>query len=218
MYSFFIDGVRLPVTPGKLDTKIRNKNKTVTLLSGDEINILKSPGLTELDFEMMVPSVLYPFARYDNGFKPPDYYLLKLEILKLSKKPFPFSVSRIGPGDRLLYDTNISVSLEDYTVVESADNGTDLMIKIQLKQYKDYGVKKRIVTMVSAGTATVKAQSSNTRGAKTPAKTYTVKSGDTLWAICRKELGDGSKFPLIAKLNGISNPNFILAGQVIRFE
>lgn len=218
MYSFFIDGVRLPVTPGKLDTKIRNKNKTVTLLSGDEINILKSPGLTELDFDMMVPSVEYPFTRYDTGYKPPDYYLTKLETLKASKKPFQFIVSRLGPGGQLLYETNIRVSLEDYTVAENADNGRDLTIKIQLKQYRDYAVKKAIVTMVSAGAATVKAQNTDGRAAKDTAKAYTVKAGDTLWAICRKELGDGSRYPEIAKLNKIPNPNLIYPGQVIRFE
>lgn len=217
MYSFFIDGIRLPVTPGKLETKIRNKNKTVTLLSGEEINILKSPGLTEIDFEMMIPSVLYPFANYDNGYKPPDYYLTKLEALKVSKKPFAFIVSRMGPGGALLYETSVRVSLEDYTVIENAENGTDLLIKVPLKHYRDYGVKKVIVTSV-AGTASIKSKNTSERPAKTPAKTYTVKPGDTLWQICRKELGDGSRFPEIAKLNNIPNANFILPGQVIRFE
>lgn len=215
MYSFFLDGIRLPVTPGKLETKIKNQNKTVRLLSGDEINLLKKPGLTEIDFDMMVPSVLYPFAVYDGGFKSPDYYLTKLEALKSNSKPFQFIVSRIGQGGQLLYETNIRVSLEDYTIQESADNGTDLMIRIRLKQYRDHVVKKAIVTQVSG---TVKAQNTDARPAKQTAKTYTVKAGDTLWQICRKELGDGSKYPAIAKLNKIPNPNLIYPGQIIRFE
>lgn len=218
MYSFFLDGIRLPVTPGKLDTKIKNQNKTVRLLSGDEINLLKKPGLTEIDFDMMVPRVLYPFAKYDDGFKPQDYYLTKLETLKASEKPFQFIVSRMGPAGQLLYETNIRVSLEDYSIQESAENGTDLMIRIKLKQYKDHAVKKVIVTAISSSTATVKAQNTTSRPAKDTAKTYTVKTGDTLWQICRKELGDGSRYPEIAKLNKIPNPNLIYPGQVIRFE
>lgn len=216
MYSFFLDGLRLPVTPERLDTNVRNKNKTVTLLSGDEINILKSPGLTEINFTMMIPSQEYPFARYDGGFKSPEFFLTRLETLKASKEPFPFIVSRIGQGGQLLYETNIRVALEDYSISESADFGTDLMIKVKLKQYRDYGTKKAIITVL-ASSAVVKAQDTKERPAKAEAKTYTVKSGDTLWAICRKELGDGSRYPEIAKLNKIPNPNRIFPGQVIRF-
>lgn len=54
-----------------------------------------------------------------------------------------------------------------------------------------------------------------TTGKETP-KTHTVVKGDTLWAIAKKYLGDGSKFPELAKLNNIKNPNEIKVGQVIK--
>lgn len=216
MYSFFIDGVRLPVTPGSLETKIKNKNKVVTLLSGDEINILKAPGLTEMSFDMLVPSTEYPFARYDSGFKPPSFFLTKLEDLKASKKAFQFIASRTGPGNRLSFETNLRVSLEDYSILENVENGTDLTVKVKLKQYRDYRVKKVIVTKTAQSTG-IKSQTADSRPSKEPEKTYTVKSGDTLWKICRKELGDGARYPEVAKLNDISNPNLIIPGQVIRF-
>lgn len=54
-----------------------------------------------------------------------------------------------------------------------------------------------------------------TTGKETP-KTHTVKSGETLWAIAKKYLGDGSKYTELAKINNISNPNMIKAGQVIK--
>ena len=47
-YTFYLDGVQLPVTPGKLQAQIGNQNKTYSLISGDEINVLKTPGLMEL--------------------------------------------------------------------------------------------------------------------------------------------------------------------------
>ncbi|GED99118.1 LysM peptidoglycan-binding domain-containing protein [Gordonia crocea] len=46
-------------------------------------------------------------------------------------------------------------------------------------------------------------------------KTYTVVSGDTLWAIAEKFLGDGNRYPEIAKANGIANPDLINVGQVL---
>lgn len=219
MYSFFIDGVRIPVAPQKIDTKIKNMNKTYKILEGGELNILKAPGLTELSFDIDLPGVLYPFAVYDQGFRPPDFYLDKLETLKTGREPFQLVISRIR-GRQLLYETNIRVSLEDYKITDDAKNGTDVVVSLKLKQYVDRKTKRVTIKQATSNSpATVQAQSTAPeRPQKTPAKTYTVKSGDTLWRICARELGDGSRYPEIAKLNGIPNPNLINVGQVIKLE
>ncbi|MCV7259025.1 LysM peptidoglycan-binding domain-containing protein [Mycobacterium shimoidei] len=46
-------------------------------------------------------------------------------------------------------------------------------------------------------------------------RTYTVVSGDTLWAIAERFYGDGSKYQTIADASGISNPDLIYPGQVL---
>ncbi|MBQ0067576.1 MAG: LysM peptidoglycan-binding domain-containing protein [Phascolarctobacterium sp.] len=46
-------------------------------------------------------------------------------------------------------------------------------------------------------------------------RTYTVKSGDSLWAIAAKQLGDGSRYNEIKTMNGLSS-NTIYAGQVLK--
>jgi len=46
-------------------------------------------------------------------------------------------------------------------------------------------------------------------------RTYTVESGDTLWAIAEQFYGDGSKFQVIADASGIPNPDLIQPGQVL---
>jgi LysM repeat protein len=47
------------------------------------------------------------------------------------------------------------------------------------------------------------------------AKTYTVVSGDTLWAISERFYGDGNRYQVIADASGISNPDLIYPGQVL---
>jgi nucleoid-associated protein YgaU len=47
------------------------------------------------------------------------------------------------------------------------------------------------------------------------ARTYTVVSGDTLWAISERFYGDGSKYRVIADASGIANPDLIHPGQVL---
>lgn len=46
-------------------------------------------------------------------------------------------------------------------------------------------------------------------------QTYTVESGDTLWAIAERFYGDGGKYQAIADASGIANPDLIRPGQVL---
>lgn len=229
MYNFYMDKMLLPLTPSKMQIKINNKNKTMTLLNDGEINILKAPGLTEITFDCILPNVRYPFAIYkSHRFRDSEYFLKRIEKLKTQKKVFRFIVVReIQNGDNL-FDTNIKVSLEDYTITDDASNGTDIGISIKLKQYKSYATK--MVTIIEPVAAVVETAATvatpppvvnppvEARPVESPPTppTYTVVEGDCLWNICKQYLGDGSKYQEIADLNGIANPNLIYPGQVIR--
>ena len=46
-------------------------------------------------------------------------------------------------------------------------------------------------------------------------RTYTVVSGDTLFAIAERFYGDGNRYPEIAAASGIANPDLINVGQVV---
>jgi len=215
-YNFYIDGVQLPIAPSKLQTKITNKNKTIILINDGEINLLKKAGLTDIDFEVDIPQVKYPFAIYNNGFKPASYFLDKFEKLKIDESKFQFIVSRVSPGGELLFDTNMKVSLEDYSILEDTKNGLDLTVSVKLKQYRDYGAKTVTIKPTTIAKAATVATTKSRATTKVVAKTHKVVKGDTLWAICKKYLGDGQKYSAIAKLNGIKNPNLIYPGQVIK--
>lgn len=192
MYVFFMDGIELPVTPSKLTISIKNNNKTINLINEGDINILKQAGLTEISFEALIPQTNYVFAKSDNNAK---YYLDLFEKLKGAKKPFQFIVIRLM-GKDILFNSNMSVSMEDYTITEDAKNGLDLNVSIKLKQYKAYGTKKVIV---QNGVATIQ----DSRDTKTAPdnKTHTVASGDSLWAISKKYYNDGSKYDSIYQAN-----------------
>lgn len=208
-YTVYLSNIPMPVMPSKIETKIKNQNTTLNLIDGSEINIIKPPGLTEFSFELLIPQMKYPFAAYPdfvdeivNGsrheeserFVGAQYYLDFLEKLKSDQKPFPFKIERSTPDNIRLFETKVEmdVTMEEYSIIEDAANGFDLTIPIRLKQYRPYSAQKQYITA------------------------YTVKQGDTLWGICRRFLGDGSKYPQIAELNNIKNPNLIIVGQVIK--
>jgi nucleoid-associated protein YgaU len=215
-YSFFIDGIQLPVPPSDLTIKMKNQNKTITLINEGEVNVLKLPGLTEISFDILLPQVQYPFAVYPNGFQPATYYLDKFEQLKTNKKVFQFIVSRVLPNGTPLFDTNFKVTLEDLQFKESSKNGFDLTYTLKLKQWRDYGTK---TTALPIGTGTKAATPTNTRqsGPSPSQGTYTVVKGDCLWNIAKKYYGSGSKYTAIYNANRdkIQNPNLIYPGQVL---
>ncbi len=140
-YDFYLKKCLLPITPEKLQVKINSANDTVTLINDGQINILKTAELTDIEFECMIPQVKYPFATYKSGFKGASYFLNYFESLKADKKPFQFIVSRTMPNGKVLFSTNMKVSMEDYRITEQAKDGFDLTVKIKLKQYRDYGTK-----------------------------------------------------------------------------
>lgn len=49
-YDFYLDKCLLPIAPGKLQVSIKNENKTVKLINEGQVNLLKAPGLTEIEF------------------------------------------------------------------------------------------------------------------------------------------------------------------------
>lgn len=216
-YKMYLDGVLMPITPSKVTMKINNQNETATLINGEEINVLKDPGLTDVSFDLLLPQVSYPFA---NNKRKASYYLSLFKELKNSKAPFQFILNRKKPGGGKWHYTNLTVSLESYQIIDDASDGFDVTVKVELKQYRSYGTKTVTIAepTTSSETATASVQEAARDTSSAPAaSTYTVVSGDCLWNIAKKYLGNGSRYTEIYNLNKdkISNPNLIYPGQVL---
>lgn len=236
MYKFYFDKTLFPIAPEKLTTKINGNNKTMKLANGSEMNFLKMPGLTEVSFELLLPNSMYPFATYkNNSFKNAKYFLDVLEKFKTNAKPFRFIVIREMRGQNL-FDTNMNVSLEKYSIVEDAENGADIKVSIELKQFDQ---KQTKIFVIPTETNTVTFQSniipdymkdpnyavtglqsvrdaSNALGSLLP-NPYTVQEGDTMWNVCKKFYGDGGKSYVVYPYNNITTGDPLTPGQKIYF-
>lgn len=221
MYQFYMDDELLPITPGKLKMKVNGQNKTINLINGEEVNILNPPGLTDISFDAVFPWTRYPFAQYRRRFRDPEYYLNLLEELKMQTHPFRFIVIRESPSGGSFFDTNMPVSLEDYSINEDAKEGMDVPVTINLKQYLHYGTQrvtiKEAVSAASSDVAEVTMERERDASSAPQVSTYTVQPGDSLCNIAKRFLGDGSRYMEIYNLNRdkISNPNRISIGLML---
>jgi hypothetical protein len=217
MFRFYLANMLLPITPSKLSLKVKNMNKTVTLINEGEVNIIKTKGLREFSFEFLLPFTDYSFAAVSRA-KKQKHYLDKLNQLKINKRPFQFVVKR--PKG---FKTNIKVTLEDLNITEDAQEGRDIKASVTLKEYRHYGTKKVVFVQPPAtGAGETKqeekkeeakiTENRDTSTAQKP-KTHIVKRGDTLWGLAKRYYGNGSLYPKIVSANPkIKNPNLIIDG------
>lgn len=187
-YYVYLDKMLLPVAPSKIEEKINGNNTTKKLINDGEINIIKKPGLTEISFDALLPNVKYPFAMYKDGYKPANYYLDIIEKLKTNMLPFQFIISRTFPNGKVIFDTNMKMTLEDYTIKEDAKEGFDVVVSVKLKQYRDYATKTMQITIKQYKPIAVEVPPARpvTTTPATNIRTYTVKRGDCLWNIAKK--------------------------------
>ena len=251
-YDFYLGKMLLPVPPEKLELKINSSNKTYQMMNQGEVNVLKTPGLTDIEFEILLPNTLYPFAVYREpkivredtvyaqdtqgmgrktglrrpirmmvetgvkyGFQPASVYLEEIERLKMKNEKFQFIVSRVLPHGRILFDTNITCTVEDYKIIEDAgDLGTDVKVKISLKQYRNYGVKKckvktkktlNLEKFRNSKTVHIDMEGEYVKVVKKtkggPVVSMKLKKTITLYNLAKQVYGDGSLYPVIVDAN-----------------
>ena len=210
-YEVYIDDMLLPIPPQKIPIKYPGNNETVTLISGEEANIIRPPGLAEISIDIVIPQMRYPCAMWDGSISDAEDFITRLQELKESGDSFEFIVIRDT------FDTNLDVMLEDFKVSDDVKEGRDLAVSITMKEYRYYGTRIMNFLLKEDQPLTASQEESERPVTLPDVNSYTVAKGDTLWAIAKKLLGDGSRWPEIHALNKdkVSNPNRIYPGQVL---
>lgn len=226
MISFFAKYndriIQLPVNPEDITISGSSSNDTTDTVGQGEISNIGFPGLKELTISSFFPKRYNGELYINTGgqFEEPEFYIKFFEDIKKDRKPFRLIITDLN--------INMLVSIESFS--NTYAYGTDdVDYELELKEYKEHNI--RILKATSTGFVNVDSvqkvssvtptnTNSNRSVEKSIPKTYTVVSGDNLWTIAQRLLGDGSRWNEIYSYNNNrsiigGNPNLIRPGQVL---
>ena len=214
MYDIYIDRMLIPINPERITISTKNKNETVSLINSSEMNILKTDGLRDINLKIVLPAYRYPYINTMQGFNKPWHYLDKLARLKENRKPFQFIIARKYPNGKQYFNTNIKVSLEEYSHEDDVSEGMDIVVNIKLKEYRNPRASKlnllddKISGFISMPRPVTKVFD----------RIVSTEAGEKLWNITRQYTGSIEKMGQIMKLNALDKITDYIPGQKLRLK
>lgn len=192
----------LPVSPDDFRVSHGIRVETVDVHTLGNVNIAGQKALATVTLNCMFPAKRYSFL---TGPYNPDPYVFVNAFRQWADTKLV--VRFVVPGTSV----NLPVLVESIEYGEQ-DGTNDVYAAITLREYRELHVATKPASNASQARSVPASSPATAQGALS----YTVKSGDTLSAICRKYYGDTSLYSKLAAQNGVKNPNLIFPGQVLK--
>lgn len=195
------EGFQLPVNPGTIEISDGQNGRTYDVAGLGEINVIKSPRLTEYLFSSFFPAAYSSFVDAPILLEPKQY-IDYIETWMASKRPIRFVFT--GPS----FDINVPISIEEFRWKESAGAGGDIDYTLRLKRYVFYGAQRVVVAQRVAGgvmSEVIQQEPQARPDDRVLPNTYTLVAGDTLWDVAKRFFDDGSRWREIQQLNGLTD-------------
>lgn len=215
-YLIAADGghFHFPMNPERVTMQAGAKMQSFEIINLGNISIPKGREPVRFTWEGRLPGEVRKDAVFVKDWKPP---------LELANQLIAWSDA--GTKVRLLVTEtaiNHEVYISTFTPTWSGGHG-DIQYNIEFSEARETNILTEDEWKARQGIPIQGQQSpapaSYKRPAPPPPKTYTVKSGDSLYAIAKQTLGDGSRWKEIYNANVAiigKNPNLIRPGQSFR--
>lgn len=191
--------------PEKITVKTGTKTETVSIAGLGDIAIRQGRPAMTITFSGFFPAHAYPSID-KTALVDPIQIVTGLQEKMDAKEPARFATTACN--------LNLYVIIENFQYYEKGGDPKTLYYDITLKEYKEVQARWVDLTPQTAVIDDTQPRIDNT----TVPQTYTVQTGDCLWAIARRFYGDGSRHLEIYEANKDvigGNPNLIYTGQVL---
>ncbi len=186
--------IQLVVNPQTLEFTDPQNNQQVTLLDVGSVNLLGDKGLITVSLQSFFPSKNSPFYKRYGGKRTPEECKSIVKKWKDNKMIVRLIISDM--------DINLAMTINNFTY-SKREGDDDLYYTIELTEYRTLNVPTvKVSTKVKSSITKRPATSSNASTKSTSsARSYTVKNGDTLWAISKRYYGSGTQYMKIYNAN-----------------
>lgn len=189
--------LHFPVNPQEVNIRREKKFETVNILSLGEIDFPQGEKVKDITFSSFFPKT------YDAGYcrysplPDPQIAMNQLNTWMADKKPVQLVITETA--------VNVFVLVSSHASTFRGGEPGDVYFDLTCRTWREVKIRTAADT-----------SSSQRVDLKPVPKTYVVKSGDSLWAIAKRNLGSGSRWEDIYELNkGVIGPsaNKIYPGQ-----
>ena len=201
------DGGRIhfPINPERVTVQTGTKLHTFEVITLGDVALPRGRELDRVEFEGLLPGRARSNTTMVKCWRAPNEIVKEIEGWKNGGEKLRLLITETT--------INLDVYVDSFRPDWSGGHGDagDSIILVQAREL--------IVPVHEVLEIEPEPQPAAPRPAPPTPKTYTVKSGDSLWAIAKRALGDGSRWPEVYEANkGVigPNPNLIYPGQSFR--
>lgn len=210
-YQFWLEAggkrIQLPVNPETVKISRSGNNSSMTIIGLGEITNIQEPKSAVISFSGIFPKAYFPGCAVKKLLLP-HYYITVITNWQKEKLPVRIYITAC---DIVWY-----TSIESFSYSQSGGDVGSYDYSLTLKQYQMIRVRR--INITKNKTAQTQKKKSSRISSKSKPKTYTVKSGDSLYNIAKQIYGDGAKCTVIYEANKKTvgpDPNRITAGQIL---
>lgn len=182
---------QLPVNPPEIEYSSPYGMNRVNIASLGEVALPGERGLKTITFSSFFPRDFNASYREYEGGPSPWEWVKRIEMWRDDRR----NIRLIIAGTPI----SIPVFVESFDIQpEKAGSPGDIYYTITLVEYRPIQAE---VSAKSSSSSTSTAQSKRPTTGKAAPKSYTVKSGDSLWKIAKEVYGDGAQLSKIYDAN-----------------
>lgn len=183
-----------PVNPPEIGIRRDRGLETFQMINLGEVDFPHGEKIKEISFSSVFPAEADPsYCRYED-IPDPQQTMNQINTWMSERKPLRLMITPT--------QVNVLVIISSHNSTFRANEPGDVYFDLTFRTWKEYQI--RTVDEMSGGSAPTEPRPD----LKPVPKTYTVRSGDTLWGIAKLQLGSGNRWRDIYNLNaGLIGPN-----------